>query len=96
MPRAAGTAERVDLIFVSGPTAEALFARARPQVLFDSESVPIVDPGPEDVRALDDIRYAFPMPFAEYLEFATRWSDEWVQRHGMRHFDDGPAEPFQL
>ncbi|MBP9144751.1 MAG: hypothetical protein KBF21_08555 [Thermoanaerobaculia bacterium] len=51
---------------------------------------------PEDVRALDDIRYAFPMPFAEYLEFVTRWSDEWVKRHGMRAFDDGPAEPFQL
>lgn len=51
---------------------------------------------PEDVRALDEIRYAYPMPFAEYLEFATRWSDEWVKRHGMRRFDDGPAEPFQL
>lgn len=50
----------------------------------------------EDVRALDEIRYAYPMPFAEYLEFATRWSDEWVTRHGMRPFDDGPAEPFQL
>ncbi len=39
-----GTAERVDLLFVSGPTAEALLARARPQALFDSDSVPIVDP----------------------------------------------------
>jgi hypothetical protein len=50
----------------------------------------------EDVRALDAIRYVHPLPFAEYLDFLTEWSDAWVAAHGQRPPDDGPDRPFEL
>jgi hypothetical protein len=56
-------------------------------------SIPVT---PEDSRALDEIRYAYPLPFEEYLAFATRWSDEWVERNGMRPPDETFVEPFRL
>ncbi len=50
----------------------------------------------EDSRALDAIRYAHPLPFKEYLEFATRWSDAWVRQHGQRGPDGRFDLPFEL
>ena len=50
----------------------------------------------EDSRALDELRYAFPLPFAEYLAFLTRWSDFWVSRHGQRGPDQHFDRPFEL
>jgi hypothetical protein len=50
----------------------------------------------EDNRALDELRYAFPLPFDEYLAFLTRWSDAWVQKHGQRGPDRLFDRPFQL
>jgi hypothetical protein len=51
---------------------------------------------PEDVRELDAIRYAHPLPFAQYLDFLTEWSEAWVAAHGQRPPDDGPDRPFEL
>lgn len=39
-----GRTERVDLLYVEGATAEAIFDRAAPQSLFDSEPVLVVHP----------------------------------------------------
>lgn len=50
----------------------------------------------EDRRALDEIRYAHPLPFVEYLAFLTRWSDAWVRKHGQRAPDQNFARPFEL
>ena len=50
----------------------------------------------EDNRVLDDIRYAHPVSFKEYLEFATRWSDAWVRKHGQRGPDQQFDRPFEL
>ncbi len=50
----------------------------------------------EDNRVLDDIRYAHPVSFKEYLEFATRWSDAWVRKHGQRGPDQHFDRPFEL
>lgn len=51
---------------------------------------------PEDVRELDAIRYAHPLPFEQYLEFLSEWSDAWVAKHGPKPPDDGPDGPFEL
>ncbi|MBZ0089014.1 MAG: hypothetical protein K8H90_01410 [Thermoanaerobaculia bacterium] len=51
---------------------------------------------PEDVRELDAIRYAHPLPFEQYLEFLSEWSDAWVAKHGPKPPDDGPDRPFEL
>ncbi len=50
----------------------------------------------EDSRALDDLRYAFPLPFEEYLAFLTRWSGAWVKKHGQRGPDQHFDRPFEL
>ena len=50
----------------------------------------------EDIRELDELRYAHPLPFADYLEFLTRFSTSWVQRHGPPPLEEGPTEPFSL
>ncbi|MEO7974360.1 MAG: hypothetical protein ABIU84_12310 [Thermoanaerobaculia bacterium] len=50
----------------------------------------------EDSRALDALRYAHPLPFLEYLAFATRWSDAWVRQHGQRGPDEHFDRPFEL
>jgi hypothetical protein len=51
---------------------------------------------PEDSRWLDEVRYAHPLPFEEYLEWVSLWSDEWVRRNGMRGPDERFSEPFAL
>lgn len=51
---------------------------------------------PEDVRELDAIRYAHPLPFEQYLDFLSEWSDAWVAKHGQKPLDDGPDRPFEL
>ena len=50
----------------------------------------------EDNRVLDAVRYAHPVSFKEYLEFATRWSDAWVRKHGQRGPDRHFDRPFEL
>jgi hypothetical protein len=50
----------------------------------------------EDSRELDALRYAHPLPFLEYLAFATRWSDAWVRKHGQRGPDPHFDRPFEL
>lgn len=50
----------------------------------------------EDSRALEALRYAHPLPFADYLEFLTAWTERWFpgveRREGPVAFD----RPFEL
>ena len=50
----------------------------------------------EDNRALDALRYAHPLPFAEYLAWVSSWSDSWVRKHGQRGPDERFDRPFEL
>jgi hypothetical protein len=50
----------------------------------------------EDVRELDAIRYAHPLPFTEYLDFLTRWRQSWVRAHGQPPLDTNFEQPFEL
>lgn len=50
----------------------------------------------EDSQAQDRLRYAFPLPFADYLAFLSRWSDAWVSQHGQRGPDERFDRPFSL